>query len=99
MKFHSMDSHIFLWPCGNSTLGIVDLRTNSYSKIAKLGGTINNLCHTGTSCDNGRKVMTCTFDVKSQSSLLAFWNQTTPDPKDSTVKVIDSREVRNSSQS
>lgn len=99
VKYHPSDPNIFLWPCGNSVLGVVDLKTNTYSKIPKLGGTVNNICHSAVSCDNGRKIITCTFDSKSQSSLLAYWSQNSADPKDSPVKILDSREIRNSNES
>lgn len=96
-KFHSSlhDPHIFLWPCGNSHLGIIDLSKNEYSKIDNLGGTINNLCHTAVSCDMGRRIMSCTYDSKTESSIFSYWSMTSKE--NCQVKQIDSRELKNSS--
>ena len=57
---------------------------------------MNNLCHSSVSGDNARKIMTCTFDTKSQSSLLAYWTHSSIEPQKDAVRIVDSRELRNS---
>ena len=95
-SFHSNlhDPHVFLWPCGNTSLGIIDLSKNEYSKVDGLGGSMNNLSHTAVSCDMGRRVMTCCYDAKTRQSIFSFWTKTSAKDTDNVVKSVDSRELR-----
>lgn len=70
------DQNIYLWPCGNADLAVVDFKTLEYDIITNFFTEDTNLIPLSIkSAQNGRKVISLVSSKTSGATSVLYWNK------------------------
>lgn len=86
------DPTVYLWPMGDTKLCVIDLDSQEFDIVEKLGGYSNedSLSHCALSSNNGRKVFSLSTSGRDNKCYLNFWAKGMESVSRKAVNELDS---------